>query len=228
MVEVGEMMALVESEDETAWRAALFSLGRKMGFDQLLYGAVPSKHAKFEGAFVQSNYSPEWRREYDAQKLAYIDPTVAHCMRSALPVVWRPETFRTPAQQAMYDEARRFGIRSGVTLPVHGPNGEFGVLSFASDAAPNAEFDRFVEHAMPSMTALRDFAFDSGQRFALTDHGQEQPPRLTKRELEVLTWVMRGKSSWEISRITRCSEATVNFHIGNIRQKFNVNTRQQA
>jgi LuxR family quorum-sensing transcriptional regulator LasR len=39
---------------------------------------------------------------------------------------------------------------------------------------------------------------------------------------------MVGKSSWEISKITGCSEATVNFHMGNIRQKFNVNTRQQA
>jgi LuxR family quorum-sensing transcriptional regulator LasR len=28
--------------------------------------------------------------------------------------------------------------------------------------------------------------------------------------------------------ITRCSEATVNFHLANVRQKFNVNTRQQA
>ncbi|MGX4641270.1 LuxR family transcriptional regulator [Massilia sp. SYSU DXS3249] len=51
---------------------------------------------------------------------------------------------------------------------------------------------------------------------------------MTKRELEVLQWVMAGKSSWEISMITRCSEATVNFHLANVRQKFNVNTRQQA
>ena len=53
-------------------------------------------------------------------------------------------------------------------------------------------------------------------------------PHLTKRELEVIKWVMAGKSSWEISRITDCAEATINFHIANIRQKFNVNTRQQA
>jgi LuxR family quorum-sensing transcriptional regulator LasR len=53
-------------------------------------------------------------------------------------------------------------------------------------------------------------------------------PRLTRRELEVLQWVMAGKSSWEIARITSCSEATVNFHLANVRQKFDVNTRQQA
>jgi LuxR family quorum-sensing transcriptional regulator LasR len=56
----------------------------------------------------------------------------------------------------------------------------------------------------------------------------EVAPKLTRRELEVLKWVMAGKSSWEISRITNCSEATVNFHMANVRQKFNVNTRQQA
>ena len=39
---------------------------------------------------------------------------------------------------------------------------------------------------------------------------------------------MAGKSSWEVARITGCSEATVNFHLANVRQKFDVNTRQQA
>ena len=39
---------------------------------------------------------------------------------------------------------------------------------------------------------------------------------------------MAGKSSWEISRILNRSEATINFHIANIKQKFEVGSRQQA
>jgi LuxR family quorum-sensing transcriptional regulator LasR len=73
----------------------------------------------------------------------------------------------------------------------------------------------------------REYALATGSRFC-PQTGQVAAPRLTPRELEVLNWVMVGKSSWEISKITGCSEATVNFHMGNIRQKFNVNTRQQA
>ncbi|MFP5393744.1 MAG: helix-turn-helix transcriptional regulator, partial [Gammaproteobacteria bacterium] len=221
-------MTLLNAEDESAWSAVLFRMGHELGFDKVLYGAVPSRHARLEEPFVQSNYSPEWRAHYDEQRLAYIDPTVAHSLHSAMPFIWRPEAFCTLEQQAMYEEARSHGIRSGITLPVHGPNGEFGVLSFASDSAPNADFARHVEQVTPMLSAIRDYAFASSLRFASQHEMHETPPRLTRRELEVLQWVMAGKSSWEISRITRCSEATVNFHIGNIRQKFNVNTRQQA
>jgi LuxR family quorum-sensing transcriptional regulator LasR len=228
MVELGQLMTLLKSDSETGWQAALFALARSQGFDQVLYGAVGSKHAKLENAFLHSNYSSVWRERYDAERLHYVDPTVGHCLTSSLPIVWEPDTFKSPEQQALYEEACGHGIRSGITFPIHGPNGEFGVVSFASDARPGGEVEDTISYLMPSLSLIRDYAFESSLRFINARSGAEPVPRLTKRELEVLNWVMVGKSSWEISKITACSEATVNFHIGNIRQKFNVNTRQQA
>ncbi|MES2018936.1 MAG: LuxR family transcriptional regulator [Pseudomonadota bacterium] len=221
-------MALLKSDCENSWQDALFGLAHSQGFDQVLYGAVGSKHARLESAFLHSNYSSAWRERYDADKLHYVDPTVSHCLSSSLPIVWEPDTFRTPAQQALYEEASGHGIRSGITFPIHGPSGEFGVISFASDVRPGGEMEDTIGMLMPSLSLIRDYAFESSLRFINARTGAEPAPRLTKRELEVLQWVMVGKSSWEISKITACSEATVNFHIANIRQKFNVNTRQQA
>jgi LuxR family quorum-sensing transcriptional regulator LasR len=228
MVELGQLMTLLKSSSEASWQSSLFSLAESQGFNQVLYGAVGSKHAKLENAFLHSNYSSEWRSRYDADKLHYIDPTVSHCITSALPIVWEPDTFGTPAQQALYEEACGHGIRSGITFPIHGTNGEFGVVSFASDVRPSADFDDSIATLMPALSLIRDYAFESSLKFINAQNSAEPVPRLTRRELEVLNWVMVGKSSWEISKITVCSEATVNFHIGNIRQKFNVNTRQQA
>ena len=228
MVEMGQLMSLLKSDSTGGWSAALFSLARDQGFDSVLYGAVGSKHAKLENAFLQSNYSPTWRARYDADKLAYVDPTVSHCLVSALPIVWEPDTFHLPGQRELYEEACGYGIRSGITFPIHGPNGEFGVVSFASDARPNGEFDNMIGQLMPALSLIRDYAFESSLQYIAAKPASEAAPRLTRRELEVLNWVMAGKSSWEISKIVLCSEATVNFHIGNIRTKFNVNTRQQA
>lgn len=228
MVELSQLLTLLKSDSESGWRSALFSLAQSQGFDQVLYGAVGSKNAKLENAFLHSNYSTAWRERYDAEKLAYVDPTVSHCLTSALPIVWEPETFHEPAQQALYEEACGHGIRSGITFPIHGPSGEFGVVSFASDVKPSIEFDEAIGNLMPGLSLIRDYAFESSLKFLHQRNAAEPIPRLTRRELEVLNWVMVGKSSWEISKITACSEATVNFHIGNIRQKFNVNTRQQA
>jgi LuxR family quorum-sensing transcriptional regulator LasR len=228
MVETTRLVQLLDSEDAAAWSQTLVTLAREQGFDRVLYGMVGSRHAKLEQAFILSNYSPGWRERYDANHFAYVDPVVAHCLSSCLPLVWVGNTFRTPAQRALYEEACGFGIRVGVSLPVHGPNGEFGVLSFASDERSAPRFERAAGEAMAALALIRDYAFASVQRFCGASAVAEPVPRLTRRELEVLNWVMAGKSSWEVARITNCSEATVNFHMANVRQKFNVNTRQQA
>jgi len=52
--------------------------------------------------------------------------------------------------------------------------------------------------------------------------------RLTEREIEVLTWVARGKSSADIATILGISERTVNFHLDNAMRKAGVSTRVQA
>lgn len=224
MVDMGHLTQLLRCTNEAAWRDTLFLLARRQGFDQVVYGVVGSRQEKLESAFLQSNYSSSWRDRYDADRLHYVDPTVTHCLASSLPIVWEPDTFSGPRQREFYEEACGHGIRSGITFPIHGPNGEFGVVSFASDALPDP---REAPQAMSSLALIRDYAFESSLRFVRPQQLQDKP-RLTKRELEVLKWVMVGKSSWEISKITNCSEATVNFHIGNVRQKFGVSTRQQA
>ena len=192
MVELGQLMTLLTSSTEAAWQSSLFSLARSQGFDQVLYGAVGSKHAKLENAFLHSNYSSAWRERYDADKLAYVDPTVAHCITSSLPIEWEPDTFGSPAQRNLYEEACGHGIRSGITFPIHGPNGEFGVVSFASDARPGGELDDNIIQMMPALSLIRDYAFESSLKFIHAHNNAEPAPRLTKRELEVLNWVMVG------------------------------------
>lgn len=228
MVEISQLLKLVNSNSEATWSAALFEVARSLGFDSVLFGVLPSKHVCLESSFVQSNYANSWRKEYDERKLYYVDPTVRHSMASTLPIVWEPETFIAENQGELYEEASHFGIRSGVTFPIHGANGEVGLISFAADMTPGKRFADQLMHFLPDLSLLRDYAFQSSLQY-MKAHGPTEPlPHLTKRELEVLKWVMAGKSSWEISRITDCAEATVNFHISNIRQKFGVNTRQQA
>lgn len=228
MVEIHQLMKLVDSKSEAAWSEALFDVASSLGFDSVLFGVLPSKHVCLESSFLHSNYANDWRKEYDARKLYYVDPTVRHSMASSLPIVWEPETFIAENQGELYEEASQFGIRSGVTLPIHGPGGEVGLVSFAADMLPGKPFCEELMHCMADLSLLRDYAFESSLQFIRARAPAEPVPHLTKRELEVLKWVMAGKSSWEISRITDCAEATVNFHISNIRQKFNVNTRQQA
>jgi DNA-binding response OmpR family regulator len=51
---------------------------------------------------------------------------------------------------------------------------------------------------------------------------------LNDREVEVLTWVARGKTSMEIAQILGLSKRTVDFHIDNARDKLGSATRTEA
>ena len=56
-------------------------------------------------------------------------------------------------------------------------------------------------------------------------------PRLVKlndREIEVLTWAARGKTSADIARKLRMSKRTVDFHVDNARVKLRAATRTEA
>jgi LuxR family quorum-sensing transcriptional regulator LasR len=227
VVKIDALLGLLDCETEEAWSTALFEIAREHGFEQTLYGVVPNRQTPLEQAFLRSNYSANWRSKYDSEKLHYVDPTVGHCLHSTLPLVWEPTTFSAPRQRELYEEASGYGIRSGITYPVHGANGEFGVISFVSDTLADKKFRRELGRFMPELALIRDYVFESSLKFANAAH-VDQAVRLTLRELESLQWAMQGKSSWEISRIMNCAEATVNFHFANARRKFKVSTRQQA
>ncbi len=51
---------------------------------------------------------------------------------------------------------------------------------------------------------------------------------LNDREVEVLTWVARGKTSADIAQLLGLAKRTVDFHIDNAREKLGAATRTEA
>jgi DNA-binding NarL/FixJ family response regulator len=51
---------------------------------------------------------------------------------------------------------------------------------------------------------------------------------LNDREIDALTWVVRGKTSAQIAELVGLSKRTVDFHLDNARIKLSVSTRTQA
>ncbi|MFG3965783.1 LuxR C-terminal-related transcriptional regulator [Pseudomonas aeruginosa] len=103
----------------------------------------------------------------------------------------------------------------------------FSKILFSVEAENRAEANRFMESVLPTLWMLKDYALQSGAGLAF-EHPVSKPVVLTSREKEVLQWCAIGKTSWEISVICNCSEANVNFHMGNIRRKFGVTSRRVA
>lgn len=212
-----------------AWRDLIFKLGNDLGYEQMLLAIFPDRDTPVEAefAFLHSNYSADWRSRYDAQKLGHVDPTVTHCATKSIPLIWSPDIFAASKQKEMYEEACGHGLRSGVTLPIHGGQGELGVLCFVTDIKPDKHFHKDAHRLLPELTYFRDFIFETSHRF-MSSKSPEKLPHVTFCELECLKWCAAGKSSVAIARILNCSVATVDFHFSNLRTKFNVASRHQV
>jgi DNA-binding CsgD family transcriptional regulator len=55
-----------------------------------------------------------------------------------------------------------------------------------------------------------------------------RPNMLNDREIEMLTWVARGKTSAQIADMLGLAKRTIDFHIDNARLKLGATTRTQA
>lgn len=219
---------LSKTSAEATWCQSIFGISDIYGYEKALIGVLPTEGTQIENAFLRSNYGEVWRNRYDRDGMALIDPTVAHSMSNTTPLIWTPHLFSTSAQKAMYEEAQSHGLRSGVTLPMRGPAGEIGMICFVTSQKWSATTHKEVLQVLPHLALLRDVIAQTGQPYFSPLSPPKTIPTLTPRETECLKWVAAGKSSWDIANILHCSEATVNFHLKNVRHKLGVASRHAA
>jgi len=198
-----------------------------LGFDHFVFALrVPTRFSDAR-LIILDGYPPEWVAHYFARSHYASDPVMAYCTRHVVPIEWRdlPLVPGSPAAVVM-QEAAGFGLRAGVTMPVHTPNGELGILSMALDRDP-AEAHAMIQRAMPRIQVFGGYLHEAVRRVARL--GDEDPPvSLSPRERECLRWAADGKTSGEIAQLMGMAESTVNFHLKNAMQKLDVSNRPHA
>ena len=182
-----------------------------------------------EKPFHLTNVPAAWEEQYSSRRYYDHDPVLLFALYNMVPESWSTITQRdklTNRQQRIISDAEDIGLRNGIIVPVHGPGGEFAVLSLSH--SENGKQDRANvanDEAYIHMFVLR---FHSIVR-KLRDPSQNEPPAdLTNREIDVLFWTAEGKSTWDISQILGISEATVNFHINSAKRKLGVYSKAHA
>jgi transcriptional regulator EpsA len=146
--------------------------------------------------------------------------------RNALPYVLPAHGNRNDPLESIGVDVRELGLDRAM---VHGTERFRGGAScfalFGMPGAPGPREVFFFELLLPLLhMAYQRVQADGGRPSASSD----AVDLLSARELEILTWVMRGKSNFEISGILDLSTLTVKNHLQNIYRKLNVHTRVQA
>lgn len=176
------------------------------------------------GLIRLDNYPEGWVAELVREDGAAEDPVHLACGRSNLGFRWDliARLVRLTARHRhLLERSGSYGLGPGFTVPAHVPGEPGGSCSFAvrrGRALPAASL-----HCAELIGAR---AFGAARRI----HGLPAlgaRPRLSRRELECLRLVARGKSDWEIARILGIGEETVRQYVKRARAAYDVTSRTQ-
>lgn len=207
-------------------KAHFLEVSKQLGFDSFVYALrVPTNFSNAQ-VIMLDGYPEGWVKRYFEAAYYESDPVMAWCIREILPIRWSDLILEPgSAAEAMMLDAAEYGLRDGVTMPVHSPQGELGILSLSLDAPPERA-RAITETALPIIQLLATHLHQAVRR--LGSLSQEVDANLTMRERECLTWAADGKTSNEIAQLLGISDNTVNFHLNNAMQKLDVVSRQHA
>lgn len=170
---------------------------------------------------VMLDFPKSWQEHYIQNNYISIDPIVSRTPFVRRPFHWGQLTDLSVAQERLFQEARAAGLRTGIAVPIHGPDELFVASLVTSNPAVRPEDDLRLIHALITQfhvawSSLRD------NETTVSSVG------LRGRERECLVWSARGKSSADIGLILNISDNTVNFHLKNAMAKLDASTRIMA
>jgi LuxR family transcriptional activator of conjugal transfer of Ti plasmids len=182
-----------------------------------------------DDTLAMTTYPSRWVEQYCANRYDRIDPVIARSIATTLPFAWstdRSDTKLTKKQKWFFEEASEFGVRHGVTIPIHDRQGKVATLTLAAIGCRSA-FDVRIDQYRHQLHLIAIY-LHAQLRNATPAPIPPLRPCLTQRERSCLQWAARGKSASDTAEIIRISRRTVVFHTENAKRKLGVATVQQA
>jgi LuxR family quorum sensing-dependent transcriptional regulator len=211
----------INAADELA--VATSAVSGAFGLPTVMVGALVVRGDKVGGRFYFGNWSDEWTGVY-LEKVFADDPLVHEARRRMSPFTWSElwaEGDLPQAVREVIEMGRQRGWQEGLAVPIHGPGGYLGLASFAGGAVTLSATDRAL------LLALAHAAHQRGKAL-YGSKVDDAAIRLTRRELQAMRWVSRGKTDAQIGEILKLSATTVHYYVEQAKRKLGVRSRSQA
>lgn len=200
------------------------TVAQELGFSYCAYGLRAALPFTNPQVVMISNYPTVWQERYAQARYLEVDPTVKHCSRSAIPIVWSDKVFAETPQ--LWNELQAVGLCVGWAQSNLDAYGTWGMLTLARQNEQLSDAELLSkELRMRWLVTAAHLAFSRVllPRFKLTP---DVP--LTRRETEILKWAADGKTSSDVSEILAIAESTVRFHTKNAISKLGARNRTAA
>lgn len=186
-------------------------------------------HAGDRVRAYSSTHSVEQLTGYLKRGMFRNNPFVAQSLRETRPFKRIDpaliDATKDPRARAIYDEMVATHPHGWIGIPVYGPGGRDGTFLLGCTGA-NADMRACDAVAI---ARLQSVCQSVHLRFcAMVASSLDPPPMLTRRELDVLGWVARGKSNADIAGILHISPHGVDAHLRRIYSKLGVFDRLSA
>jgi len=205
-------------------RGILADASIELGFDHfalLHHASLGSPH----GTYVRiDNYPEGWVGELLSSGLAADDPIHLASRHINTGFAWDEvgSIIRlTSRHKAILARSRRFGLRSGFTVPANVPGEPSASCSFAVRGSARLPLER-----LRCAELIGAHAFRAARRIHPAA-GRGERPHLSCRELQCLRLVAMGKTDWEISRILGINVETARQYVKRARAAYDTVSRTQ-
>ncbi|WP_245446060.1 autoinducer binding domain-containing protein [Mesorhizobium kowhaii] len=166
----------------------LAAFAQKVNFPWIAYRPLTSGQETLDplcrDLATMLNYPNEWQKRYFDMGYYKIDPIIKKIRQRIGALQWKDvydDANTTEDERRIFDEAAMFGLRAGVTVPLHGPNGKLAMMSFAQSSSGNMSSKLLTYLELSALNFL--LAID---RYETSPQVYREAPYLSEREKECL------------------------------------------
>lgn len=187
----------------------------------MLYSATPTRAELIEDLFWVEG---DWLGDgsvVDVKTYLRACPVNHHILETEQPFFWTKRGERGAETYRVVHTPRGPGIH-GLQVPVFGPHGLMGAMSFGG---------RHIDDALATRLALSlvgQAALRRAAALALPGAEARAAAQLTERERTVMRWMAAGKRQAEAASLMGISERTVENHLRRVRRRLGASTTAEA
>jgi len=187
-----------------------------LGVDHIVYHWVSADGEQYGCG----TYDPVWVQHYVDQDYLRIDPVVLACFRRYHPVDWRRLDWSSRVAKAFRKDALEHGVgNQGYSIPIHGPSGQFALLTL-SHTASDEDWDALIALHQREIILVAHYLNRKALEIA-SSRAPKPSKALSPREIDVLTYLAMGYGRGQVAEMLAISEHTLRAYIESARLKLN-------
>lgn len=211
--------ALPEVMTEAGLRRLLLRIRAVYDIDNAIYYALSLGGDKASAEFGAMTYPAAWHERYEEVRYRNLDPVVLASLTSFAPLNWNTLDWSGRPLKRLQAEAAEFRVgNQGLTIPIHGPGGQFAMFS-VSKQCPDASWAALCAESMQDFLLIAHHVHRA-VLFAAGAEPASGPPRLSPREKEALTLIAAGRSRGQVADALNISESTLRVYLDTARHKL--------